>query len=100
MAISCAAGGCSPTKPYITSQFLPRVPGDRPQVRPTGTTNLTFIGQFCEIPDDVVFMVEYSVRSAQTAVFSLLGLDKQVSPLYKGQQDPSVLLGAVRTLLT
>jgi oleate hydratase len=87
---------CIPCRmPYITSQFMPRLPGDRPLVRPTGTTNLAFIGQFCEMPDDVVFTVEYSVRSAQTAVFSLLGLDKQVSPLYKGQQDPSVLLGAV-----
>jgi oleate hydratase len=51
--------------PFITSQFLPRGAGDRPAVLPAGTHNLAFIGQFCEVPDDVVFTVEYSVRSAQ-----------------------------------
>jgi oleate hydratase len=85
--------------PYITSQFMPRVKGDRPLVRPVGTSNLAFIGQFCEIPDEVVFTVEYSVRSAQTAVFSLLGIEKAVSPIYKGQHDPKVLLESVKTML-
>jgi oleate hydratase len=85
--------------PYITSQFMPRVKGDRPEVRPAGTTNIAFIGQYCEIPDDVVFTVEYSVRAAQTAVFALLDLDKKVSPLYKAQYDPAVLFGATKTLL-
>jgi oleate hydratase len=84
--------------PYITSQFMPRVKGDRPPVKPPGTTNLAFIGQYCEIPDDVVFTVEYSVRAAQTAVIALLGLDKEVSPLYKAQYDLGVLLGAAKTL--
>ena len=84
--------------PFITSQFLPRVKGDRPLVRPTGTTNLAFIGQYCEMPDDVVFTVEYSVRSAQTAVYSLLGVDKEVSPLYKAQHDVGVLLSSLKTL--
>jgi oleate hydratase len=64
-----------------------------------GTSNLAFIGQFCEIPDEVVFTVEYSVRSAQTAVFSLLGIEKAVSPIYKGQHDPKVLLESVKTML-
>jgi oleate hydratase len=58
--------------PFITSQFLPRSEGDRPQVIPEKSKNLAFIGQFCELPDDVVFTVEYSIRSAQTAVYSLL----------------------------
>ncbi|MFZ4701238.1 MAG: oleate hydratase, partial [Candidatus Methylumidiphilus sp.] len=47
--------------PFITSQFMPRVKGDRPDVVPVGAKNFAFIGQFCEIPDDVVFTVEYSV---------------------------------------
>ena len=84
--------------PFITSQFLVRAKGDRPQVVPEGSTNLAFIGQFCEIPDDVVFTVEYSVRSAQTAVYSLLKLDKQVSPLYKGQYDARVLVNSLTTM--
>ena len=78
--------------PFITSQFMPRTKGDRPAVRPIGTTNLAFIGQFCEMPDDVVFTVEYSVRSAQTAVYSMFGVDKEVSPVYKGTHDLGVLL--------
>ena len=84
--------------PFITSQFMPRVKGDRPLVRPTGTTNIAFIGQYCELPDDVVFTVEYSVRSAQTAVYSLLDLDKEVSPLYKAQHDVGVLFGSLKTM--
>lgn len=77
--------------PYITSQFMPRSNGDRPAVIPRGSGNFAFIGQFCEIPDDVVFTVEYSVRSAQTAVYSLLKLDRKASPIYKGQHDLGVL---------
>jgi oleate hydratase len=84
--------------PFITSQFMPRVKGDRPLVRPVGTTNIAFIGQYCEIPDDVVFTVEYSVRSAQTAVYGLLDLDKAVSPLYKAQHDVGVLFASLRTM--
>jgi oleate hydratase len=84
--------------PFITSQFMPRVNGDRPLVRPTGTTNIAFIGQYCELPDDVVFTVEYSVRSAQTAVYSLLDLDKEVSPLYKAQHDVGVLFSSLMTM--
>jgi len=61
---------------------------------------MAFVGQFCEIPDDVVFTVEYSVRAAQTAVYSLLGLNKPVSPLYKGQYDIGVDFNALKTLLS
>ena len=78
--------------PFITSQFLCRAKGDRPQVVPEGSKNLAFIGQFCELPDDVVFTVEYSIRSAQTAVYSLLSLNRTPPPVYKGQYDPRVLL--------
>jgi oleate hydratase len=85
--------------PYITSQFLPRRKGDRPRVVPRGSTNLAFLGQFCEIPDDVVFTVEYSVRSAQIAVYSLLHLDKNVSPIYRGYRDHRVLFNSLRTML-
>ena len=84
--------------PYITSQFLVRKPGDRPDVVPNGSTNLAFIGQFAELPDDVVFTVEYSVRSAQVAVYSLLKLDKKPSPFYKGEYDPGLLWDALKTL--
>jgi oleate hydratase len=84
--------------PFITSQFLCRAKGDRPQVIPERSRNLAFIGQFCELPDDVVFTVEYSVRSAQTAVYSLLGLNRNPPPVYKGHHDPRVLLKAFLAL--
>ncbi|MGW6820276.1 oleate hydratase [Streptomyces sp. NPDC055005] len=84
--------------PYITSQFLVRSLGDRPQVVPPGSTNLAFIGQYAEVPDDVVFTVEYSVRTAWTAVATLLKLDKQPPPVYKGRHDPKVLVEALHTM--
>ncbi|MFI6335289.1 oleate hydratase [Streptomyces sp. NPDC050535] len=84
--------------PYITSQFLVRSHGDRPPVVPEGSTNLAFIGQYAEVPDDVVFTVEYSVRTARTAVATLLHLDKQPPPVYKGGHDPRVLIEALETL--
>ncbi|MGM4954251.1 oleate hydratase [Bradyrhizobium barranii] len=84
--------------PYITAQFMPRTGTDRPKVIPKGSRNLAFTGQFCEMPDDVVFTVEYSVRAAQTAVFTLLDVKRGVSPLYKGQRDPGILFSAWKTL--
>jgi len=84
--------------PFITSQFLPRSKGDRAMVRPDGSKNLAFVGQYCELPDDVVFTVEYSIRSAMTAVYSLLGLDRVPPPVYKGQFNPRVLLEAFMAL--
>jgi oleate hydratase len=84
--------------PFITSQFLPRSAGDRPRVIPEGTTNLAFIGQFCEQPNDVVFTVEYSIRSAQVATYAMLGLRREAPPVYQGRFDPRVLAKAVMAL--
>lgn len=85
--------------PYITSQFMPRVAGDRPQVVPQGSVNLAFLGQFAEVPDDCVFTVEYSVRTAMMAVYRLLKLEKEVIPVHPSRYDVRVLLTAVRTCL-
>jgi oleate hydratase len=94
-----AASNCIPClMPFITSQFLCRKSGDRPHVAPKGWANLAFIGQFCELPDDVVFTVEYSVRSAQTAVYSLLDLHRKPPAVYKGQYDPRNLYQVFATL--
>lgn len=64
--------------PYIMSQFTPRKVSDRPRIVPEGCTNLAFIGQFVEVPGDVVFTVETSVRTALEAVYSLAKLDKEI----------------------
>ncbi|MEU0434405.1 oleate hydratase [Streptomyces sp. NPDC006290] len=84
--------------PYITSQFLVRRRDDRPAVVPEGSVNLAFIGQFAEVPDDVVFTVEYSVRTAWTAVAELLRLPGRPPEVYKGHHDPRVLARALETL--
>jgi oleate hydratase len=75
-----------------------RKAGDRPDVVPAGSTNLAFIGQFSELPDDVVFTAEYSIRSAQIAVYSLLKLDRKPTPLYHGAHDPRILFQAFQAL--
>ncbi|GIP30101.1 oleate hydratase [Paenibacillus sp. J23TS9] len=85
--------------PFITSQFMPRVKGDRPDVVPEGSTNFAFLGQYTEIPEDVVFTVEYSVRSAMTAVYKLLNIEKDIPQPYKGQHSPKVLFESLVTAL-
>ena len=75
-----------------------REAGDRPQVLPEGATNLAFIGQFCEQPDDVVFTVEYSIRSAQVATYAMLGLKSEAPPVYQRRFDPRVLAKAFMAL--
>ena len=77
--------------PYITSQFMPRKEGDRPKVIPKGTKNFAFIGQFCELPHEIVFTVEQSVRTAMMAVYGLLNLKKEIPPIYHGQHNLGVL---------
>ena len=78
------------------------VPSSRPRRPaagfPKGSRNLAFMGQFCEMPDDVVFTVEYSVRSAQTAVYALLGSKRRPPAVYKGEFDPRVIYKAFRAL--
>jgi len=84
--------------PFIDSEFMPRAHGDRPQVLPAGATNFAFLGQFVELPHDCVFTVEYSVRTAQTAVFGLFGVEREVSPLYRGDHDIGVLMDALQAI--
>ena len=84
--------------PFITSQFMPRGEGDRPTVVPAHYGNLALIGQFCEVPDDVVFTVEYSIRSAQMAVCALTGSKREPPAVYKSTFNAHVLLKALRAL--
>lgn len=86
--------------PFITSHFMPRQPGDRPPVIPRGATNFAVIGQFCEIPRDCVFTVEYSVRSAWTAVHRLTGQVAPPPPVVRSDRDPRALLRAAKVLLS
>ena len=84
--------------PYITSQFMVRAQGDRPEIVPQGCTNLGLVGQFVETRNDVVFTVESSVRTARVAVYSLLNIKKQVPDIDPSQYDIRHLLRAANTL--
>ncbi len=83
--------------PYIDALFQPRAKADRPTVVPEGSTNLALISQFVEIPEDMVFTEEYSVRAAREAVYTLLDLDKKVAPVTEHWKHPDVLAKAVYT---
>ncbi len=84
---------CIPCRmPYITSMFMPRRRSDRPLPVPENSANLAFISQFVEIPDDVVFTVEYSVRAAQTAVYQLLKIERPVPAITRHDKSISVLI--------
>ncbi len=85
--------------PYITSQFMPRAIKDRPLVRPEGCTNLALIGQYVELPGDVVFTVETSIRTAMMAAYSLLNLDRAVAPLYTPHYDIRIIAMCLKKML-
>jgi oleate hydratase len=84
--------------PFVDSLFMPRSPGDRPDVLPQGSTNFAFLGQFAEAPKDCVFTVEYSVRTAQMAVFGLFDTEREVMPVYDSIHIPSVLKKAMHAI--
>ncbi|WP_336624261.1 oleate hydratase [Clostridium boliviensis] len=83
--------------PYVDAQFQPRKMADRPEVVPDGSTNFAMISQFVEIPEDMVFTEEYSVRAARIAVYTLMGIDKKICPVTPHAKNPGVLLKAVQT---
>ncbi len=83
--------------PYIDAQFQPRAMTDRPQVVPAGSTNLAMISQFVEIPEDMVFTEEYSIRAARIAVYTLLGSSKKICPVTPHVFDIRTLLKAFNT---
>jgi len=84
--------------PYADSLFMPRNIGDRPEVLPKGATNFAFLGQFAEAPVDCVFTVEYSVRTAQMAVYGLFETGKEVMPVYDSIHNPKFLVKAVQAI--
>lgn len=84
--------------PYIDAQFQPRAMSDRPQVVPEGSTNFAMISQFVEIPEDMVFTEEYSVRAARIAIYTLFDIRKDICPVTPYNKDPKVLLKAAKTM--
>jgi len=84
--------------PYVTSFFLPRRAGDRPDVVPEGAVNFAFIGQFAETTRDTIFTTEYSVRTGMEAAYQLLGIERGVPEVFNSTYDVRKLLAATTRL--
>ncbi|WNY23005.1 Oleate hydratase [Methanimicrococcus hongohii] len=84
--------------PYVDALFQCRAKADRPKVIPKGSRNFAMVGQFVELPKDMVFTEEYSVRTARYAVYKLMGSDKKVLPVTPYNKQPEVLLRALNTM--
>lgn len=94
------SANCVPVMmPYITAFFMPRAKGDRPNVVPDGCVNFAFLGQFAETPRDTIFTIEYSVRTAMEAVYTLLDIDRGVPEVWGSVYDVRCLLDATNKLM-
>jgi oleate hydratase len=85
--------------PYVNNIWLPRSRADRPPPVPEGATNLGLIGQYVEVPREIAFTIECSVRSAWEAIYVLLKRGPAPPPVYQGQYDPKALWGALKVFL-
>lgn len=91
--LAADAATCVPVMmPYVTSFFMPRRAGDRPDVVPAGAQNFAFIGQFAETSRDCIFTTEYSVRTGMEAAYTLLGVDRGVPEVWGSTYDVRELL--------
>ncbi len=86
--------------PYIDAQFEPHKMSDRPQVVPKDSINFAMISQFVEIPKDMVFTEEYSVRAARIAVYTLMNVKRPICPVTPYNYSPCVLYKALIKSLT
>lgn len=67
---------------------------------PRGSASFAFLGRLTEIPEDVVFTVEYSVRGAMHAVYGLLGLDDgEIPGIHHALADPATAFDVLRAAL-
>lgn len=80
--------------PFVTAFFMPRKKGDRPLVRPEGSKNFAFIGQFAETPRDTIFTTEYSMRTGMEAVYDLLDIERAVPEVWGSVYDVRDMLKA------
>ena len=85
--------------PYVNNIWLPRSRGDRPPPVIEGATNLGLIGQYVEVPKEIAFTIECSVRTAWEAIHTLLKRGPAPPPVYQGQYDPKALFGALKVFL-
>ena len=97
--LAATGATCVPVMmPYVTSFFMPRRAGDRPDVVPAGSVNFAFIGQFAETSRDCIFTTEYSVRTPMEAVYQLLNIERGVPEVFSSTYDIRKLLAATSRL--
>jgi oleate hydratase len=97
--LAATGAKCVPVMmPYVTSFFMPRQAGDRPDVIPAGSVNFAFIGQFAETSRDCIFTTEYSVRTPMEAVYRLLDIERGVPEVFGSTYDIRTLLAATARL--
>lgn len=85
--------------PYASALFNRRAVGDRPDVVPKNSKNLAFVSQFAEMPFDMVFTEQYSIRAAQKAVYHFMGIpEDEMTPVHHYEKDPKVMLRATKTM--
>jgi oleate hydratase len=85
--------------PYVNNIWLPRSRDDRPPPVPQGATNLGLIGQYVELPKEIAFTIECSVRAAWEAIYVLLKRGPAPPPVYQGQYDPVALFDALKVFV-
>ena len=85
--------------PYVNNIWLPRSAGDMPPPVPEGATNLGLIGQYVDVPREIAFTIECSVRTAWEAIYRLLQRGPAPPPVYQGQYDPKALFAALKVFI-
>jgi oleate hydratase len=85
--------------PYVNNVWLPWSRGDMPPPVPEGATNLGLIGQYIDMPKEIAFTIECSVRSAWEAIRILLKRGPAPPPVYQGQYDPKALFDALKVFV-
>ena len=85
--------------PRVTTYFICRNKGDRPDVVPNGCVNFAFLGNHAETFRDTVFTTEYSVRTAMEAVYTLCHVDRGVPEVFNSVYDVRVLMQSTKKLM-
>ena len=98
--LAASSCNCIPVMmPRVTTYFICRHKGDRPDVVPAGVVNFAFLGNHAETFRDTVFTTEYSVRTAMEAVYTLCNVDRGVPEVFNSVYDVRVLMQSTKKLM-
>lgn len=95
--LAAKAVNCIPCyMPRVTTYFICRNKGDRPEVVPDGVTNFAFLGNHveCGAGRETCFTTEMSIRTGMEAVYALCHVDRGVPEVYTSIYDVRWLLKA------